>query len=89
MSELQVDFYAPSDQRERDIERLQEDEEAIDEKRELCKEYCGKFQDHLALMRKDLLTLASNEDAVIVHEELKGITDVRQPRTLPLVLVRL
>merc|ERR1712193_505794 len=44
-------------------------------KRVACKEYCDKLLDHVQLMRKDLLVLDNNEDAVAIHEELKGITD--------------
>jgi hypothetical protein len=80
--ELTVDFYATPEQRDRVAKELAAYEDEFYEKRLLCREFCGKFQDHLALMRKDLLSLSSNEDAVIIHEELKGITDVRSLPTV-------
>ena len=79
MGELEVDFFATEEQREKQVAALANDEEEMYEKRLLCKEYCGKFSDHIGLMRKDLLSLVDNEDAVMIHEELKGITDVSTP----------
>lgn len=73
---LHVDFFMTEEQREEDIEKLSRSEKAMYDKRELCAEFCDKFLEHIAIMRKDLLSLDSNEDALDLHEEMKGITDV-------------
>ena len=75
-TDLYVDFYATEEQREQQIEDLEDNDAEIYQKRVLCKEYCDKLLDHITLIRKDLLVLDNNEDAIAIHEELKGITDV-------------
>lgn len=71
-----VDFYATEEQREKIIKGIAKSESKMYKKRAACKDYCDKLLDHIQLMRKDLLVLDNNEDAIAIHEELKGITDV-------------
>ena len=79
------DFYATEEQRAKLIKTIAKSEAKIFNKRLSCREYCDKLLDHIQLMRKDLLCLDSNEDAIAIHEELKGITDVRFTFTVLIV----
>lgn len=72
---MSVDLYATPETRDKLIKKLNKSPALIKEKRAACKDYCTKFLDHLQLMRKDLLNLVSNEDAVSLHEEIRGITE--------------
>jgi len=69
------DFYAPEDQRDELVEAIGKSKAKIFNKRLTCKDYCDKLLNHIQLMRTDLLVLDNNEDAIAIHEEMKGITD--------------
>lgn len=81
MSSDPFDFYATEEQREKLIKNIGRSETKLYNKRLACKDYCDKLLDHIQLIRKDLLCLDSNEDAIAIHEELKGLTDVRLQTT--------
>ena len=71
-----MDFYATDSDLLKQVNQLERNAKKFKAKREEAQEYCEKFSEHIQLMRKDLLSLESNEDAVTLHDELKGITDV-------------
>lgn len=71
-----MDFYATDSDLLKQVEVFERNAKKFQAKREEAQEYCEKFADHIQLMRKDLLSLESNEDAVSLNDELKGITDV-------------
>jgi len=70
-----VDYYATEETRAKQIKLLARNEAKLQQKRTTCREYCAKFLEHVQVLRKDLLNLESNEDALELHEELRTITE--------------
>ena len=71
-----VDFFATDEDHYKKIKLISRSEAKINDKRDGCRDYINKFLSHIQLMRKDLLSIDNNDDAVCLNDEMRGITDV-------------
>mmetsp|Transcript_544 Transcript_544/g.1927 ORF Transcript_544/g.1927 Transcript_544/m.1927 type:complete len:293 (+) Transcript_544:117-995(+) len=81
---MHVDYYMPEEEREEALEKFLEDEYAQYEKRLKVRDDADFVLESLGLIRKDLLQLDSNEDAVDLHQDMAGISRILEVFGLPL-----
>jgi hypothetical protein len=79
---MHVDYYMPEEERDELVEKFLADEYAQYEKRLKVRDDADFVLESLGLIRKDLVHLDSNEDAIDLHQDMAGISRVCLPSNL-------